>query len=564
MSRVYGSPNESASPIAGGRVYATPTTAPPQEGFFKSLAKGIASPFLRTAATVGKTVGTIGGLAVAGGAKLIGADEKAKEVYDRTTRAAAAPVKVPFFGDIKPVGGTGSLVGDVKDAGGVGLELGTYPLGGGATMATGRNIFRQSVGTTLKQSAKIGSATGGAGALGMSLQEQANSTAPVAEQVKQASLDTVFGAGVGAAFGLGAGAVAEGAALAANLFKPSARFANQARTRLVEQYSNDLNLTKRQNTLESRWERNTPEFLAEESIYNPNVRLEAGPNGTLDTSKAVGELRKVSQVENEAFREILAAEQKLVSLEDYRRAALSAIDTSQNRAKGSEYDSMLAHVNKEVDALKKNYADRQGAILENGDVKLPLDVFNEVKQGRWATTKGFGTVSDSIYNSTNFQMGHVAKEMIEASLESADARAINKRLGDLASAIKILDDRQGAKLPGGRLGRYTAFQVGAIIGLPQGTAGSVVGALTAEKLAEIVQSPEISNGVKRWVITRVRTTPAYRTVAEQAEKILKRKLEEASARKALPAPRFIAPPPPEKAGSTPGYPNYNPPGLFGK
>lgn len=516
--------------------------APKAPGFFQSLAQGIAKPFLRTAATVVKGVAGLGGLATMG----IGHVTKNKTleaVGSELTKNAAStkPVSAGYFGPITPVGvdPQGKKYKGAqyaKDVAGTGIELGSYALGGGEA-AGGIDALKAGGWAAVKEGAKVGAEVGATQGFGVSLQSKAGSTESTGKQVLDVGLNTVLGGTFGAVLGAGTAGLGEAVRLGKNMVRPGEEFVARNEQALVNSYRVSLKLKPTQIKLEDQWMKDTPAFLARESVYNPNVRLKVGPGGTLDADGAIAELQKMAKGENTAFDQILQSENKYVSLEDYRRKALANVDTPAERAKGTEYGQMVDHINREVDALKKNYATREGVLAEGGDLKLPLEMFNEIKQGRWATAKGFMTATDKVYGDTNFRMGQAAKDLIEENLDSADARAINRRLGNIAQAQKILEDRNGVKLAGGRMGRWTAAKIGAIVGLPQGPAGAVTGALTAEKIAEVLQNPEISNGIKRWIITRARQYPDYETVAQQAERILGEKLDDAANRLALPPPR---------------------------
>src|ERR1044072_416535 len=102
------------------------------EGFFKSLAKGVASPFLR----LGATAQAFGTSKILGGP---GAD--------------TSPKNVPFFGEQKHIT-------TAKDALGVGAELASYAVGGGEATQIAKQGFKQAVKQGVIQGAKAGGLSG--------------------------------------------------------------------------------------------------------------------------------------------------------------------------------------------------------------------------------------------------------------------------------------------------------------------------------------------------------------------------------------------------------------------
>jgi hypothetical protein len=88
-------------------------------------------------------------------------------------------------------------------------------------------------------------------------------------------------------------------------------------------------------------------------------------------------------------------------------------------------------------------------------------------------------------------MGNALKQLIEASTEDANIRGLNQRLGDIAEAMFILAERNGAPVQGSCLNRYFARTIGGIAGVQGGAVGSLAGAITADKLADIIQDPNV-------------------------------------------------------------------------
>ena len=132
-----------------------------KDGFFKSIVKGIANPFLKLGATA-QALGT---------SKYLGG-----KGTDNT------PKNVPGLGQVKPIT-------KASEALGVGAELASFAVGG-----AGKNLLKEGLKRTVIQGTKTGAAVGGLSSLGTSLQKDNKTFGGVVK-------DTALGVGSGALFG---------------------------------------------------------------------------------------------------------------------------------------------------------------------------------------------------------------------------------------------------------------------------------------------------------------------------------------------------------------------------
>jgi hypothetical protein len=124
-----------------------PKAAPQHDGFLKSVAKGIASPFLK----LGATAEALGTSKYLGGS---GTDNSIKNTP---------------LGPVKPIT-TG------REAAGVGLELAGYAVGGGGAVGVGKGVAKGAVGQAIKQGVVQGAKAGALAGAGTGLQKE-NATA---------------------------------------------------------------------------------------------------------------------------------------------------------------------------------------------------------------------------------------------------------------------------------------------------------------------------------------------------------------------------------------------------
>ena len=161
-----------------------------KNGILKSLAQGIASPFLRTAASGIRSAQAVGALAT-------GDKERLQTISD--------PVDFGFFGEATPIGiddegKAKDFSGLAKDVVGTGAEIASTFVGGGGAVAAGKQVAKKTLGTAIKTGAKEGAKSGFAFGTGQALQEDKGFIESVGEGVKAAAIGAPFGAAIPVAF----------------------------------------------------------------------------------------------------------------------------------------------------------------------------------------------------------------------------------------------------------------------------------------------------------------------------------------------------------------------------
>lgn len=301
------------------------------------------------------------------------------------------------------------------------------------------------------------------------------------------------------------------------------------------QYKQLLNMTPMQQQKELRFNKNTPEFLAKEGVI-----LDSGPGGRLDTVDAREALAVKAAAENTAFDAMLKDSGEYVSIDEYGRKIMENLDNNEQlKARGTEYQDARAYAQKQIEALKQTYGNPKegGILMANGETGITIDKFNAIKQQMWTKSSVFDATKPKFSSDTDYQMGGVAKDMIEAQMPDAAVRDMNSRLGDFASAIKMLEKRQGTVVKGGRTVRWLGLMAGEAMGTTP--VGKLVGALTGEKLVELMQDPNTTTKMMQSLLKKVREQPNGDTVIEQAAQVMKQRAETRASRLRLPAPSEI-------------------------
>lgn len=482
--------------------------APQQDGFLASVVKDpIKTLLIKPAVRTGQAIGALG-------VSAFGSEEQKRrlgeEIGKDVTLDAGILGKYTIegqkgFGD----GGAKQIVGDAA-------KSASYLASGGTAANAAGSLFK---GRILKATA--GGAA--AGATGGSLYGFGDSIQQDDSTVGSVTYDTLFGAASGAAVGGvlgGGGAVAskitrgtantvrKGAEIVTNESKRSEAIYNA----VTERNRKILNITQKQSQLEGRGGRDTATFLAKEI---PDAPFKLDNNGRLDTNDVIDQLSTKYAAEEHAFEAILESERKFVSLDEWER---SAISRAKKEFKGSSQEDVITKIRREASAYRNQYGEA-GYLNQKGEVVVALDRLNEIKRDLWSKTN-FSKEESALFRDANFLMGNTAKDMIENMVTDIKVKDFNRRLGDFAQAMKILKQRNGAAVRGGRLGQHFARLTGALVGSAGGgLPGAVAGGVTGSKLAEIMMNPEYSTAVIRQLIKTIPKNQRQQIV-EEAERIL--------------------------------------------
>ncbi len=295
-----------------------------------------------------------------------------------------------------------------------------------------------------------------------------------------------------------------------------------------------VRLSPAKSAKEVQWGKNSPQLLADEGI----LQLIEKDGNKMNVQKAVDALDTVSGAENTAFNNVLR-DTGYSSLNELETKAIEQINKGSYRARGTDYGDAVKYIKDSVAALKENYKDNGAVILENGDVILPNDVFNNVKKGFWDKTGFSMNKSDILKSDVDYALGHTAKEIIQKNVPDANINRMNNRLGDLAAAKKALWGAQGKVPVGGVMGKWFATLAGGALLSQFGPLGKLVGGLTGDKLAGIMTDPKYSAGAVSALLNKLGSTKEGYNLVQEAQAVLDARGAERAARPLLKAPSFI-------------------------
>ncbi len=197
----------------------------------------------------------------------------------------------------------------------------------------------------------------------------------------------------------------------------------------------------------------------------------------------------------------------------------------------------------ELVAAKKKVASEVAGykLRANADGKIPLTVLHDAKVSKYNNINFLTEAEKQRYEKS---IAKELKKMVEDGTDSIDVREVNRELSKHFSVIEYLDKLNNKKVEGGRLGKYFARTIGAIVGAHFGPIGSIIGA-------------EAAAGIKG---NQMAATFAGKTgrVIPEAEVLLKARDYVKAPRLQLPAPKPGSPRIQLESGPTINLPRKNP------
>lgn len=143
---------------------------------------------------------------------------------------------------------------------------------------------------------------------------------------------------------------------------------------------------------------------------------------------------------------------------------------------------------------------------------IPLNVLHDAKIGKYDAINFFTEGNVKKYDKT---VAKALKELVEDYTTSVDVKAVNKELSKHYAVLDYLGRLDGKKVEGGRLGKYFAQTVGAMIGSKFGVVGGMVGAELGGKIKGNLMSRVFSGRTGRVAPQADIITEAKRVIGEK-------------------------------------------------
>jgi len=206
-----------------------------------------------------------------------------------------------------------------------------------------------------------------------------------------------------------------------------------------------------------------------QEIANSDVLVGAvDKEGVIRTKQEGGAISQYNETLKPAeniVTKIIESEGKNISLKDVQAKLTN--DVMDSGLEGNALTKALSSVKAEMEGYK---------LRANPDGTIPVSLVQKAKISKYSgidyLNEG-GKIDKTIAKSL--------KELVEQNT-SADVKALNAELAKHYSAIGLLEKLDGVRVKGGRLGKYFAKTVGAVVGSHFGPLGSIIGSELAGRM----------------------------------------------------------------------------------
>lgn len=184
------------------------------------------------------------------------------------------------------------------------------------------------------------------------------------------------------------------------------------------------------------------------------------PDGTIRTEAAISELNAFLKPQEDVVYKNLVAEGKRIPLSVVEKRLKSAVNSSG--VKGGARLRALKNVEDDIAGYALD-ADKNGTI--------PVAEIHNAKVDKYANINYLNPESKKI----DKVIAKELKKIVENETKSVDVQKVNEELSKYYAVQKLLEKLDGKKVKGGKLGKYFAQTVGAIVGSHFGPLGAIAG-----------------------------------------------------------------------------------------
>lgn len=202
--------------------------------------------------------------------------------------------------------------------------------------------------------------------------------------------------------------------------------------------------------------------LAETDVLHGSV----DNRGTINTKGDGGAIEQYT-------RQFIDGNEKLVSEALKKEGVSISPDVIRLKLEKAVMDAGIE--GKALVQAKKSIADElSGYALRSSDNGvIPVSTLHDAKIDKYNSINFFTEGNTKKYDKT---IAKALKELVETNTKSVDVSEVNKELSRHFAVIDYLNRLDGKKVEGGKLGKYFAQSVGAIVGSHFGPLGAIVGA----------------------------------------------------------------------------------------
>ncbi len=438
----------------------------------------------------------------------------------------ATPFSGKFLGDVKAVGQSGNFGKDILDSVGVGAEVASNFIGGEGAGSVVKAGFKGLVRQGIKQGAKTGTQAGAAYGFGSGLQDQEDKN--IGQILGNTAVQTIKGGIIGGLTGgvLGGTVATPGAILGKTAGITSAGVRKTEKE--LQRIENNYQKLRKNAKFSKDGNEATRKRIAETGV----ISTATDKTGTINTDEAVKRYKVLSGIDKSegVVRKNLERLGETVDLNTVEKKLLDTIRKS--KLEGAELKTALNSVKKEIAGYR---------LRATPEGKIPLTLVHDAKIASTSSIN-FSTAPEiKLYKKT---LARGLKELVEEQ-SSFNVKEVNDTLAPYLQDITYLENLNGRKVKGGKLGKYSARIAGNIAG---GIAGGSVGGLPGSAFGTIVGG-EVGDAIQGRILKSTFGRNAEKALPES--KILKRAVQTGnSPRPQLPAPKAGQPRVQQVSGKT--------------
>lgn len=224
---------------------------------------------------------------------------------------------------------------------------------------------------------------------------------------------------------------------------------------------------------------NPKEFISKNSDLIQGAVDKEGTIRTKQPGGAIEQYQEFIKPQESIVRDTLEQEGKIVHLDDVEKHLTDAINKSN--MKGSAKVEALNGVKKEIAGLRLD-ADEAG--------NIPLATIHDAKVSKYAHVNYLNPETGA----SDKLIAKGLKQIVEDN-SSGPVKKLNEELAHHYANIGYLERLDGSKVKGGRLGKYLAKGIGAMIGSGLGPVGTLGGAELGGMVQGKIMSSTLSRGI---------------------------------------------------------------------
>jgi len=269
--------------------------------------------------------------------------------------------------------------------------------------------------------------------------------------------------GLGTAIGGGIPTVAEAVKTGKNLLNPEFKI-----NKIIEKRKEGLNKLDQYQSIKKATEKgrergiDIKKILAETDVLEGSVD-KTGTITTKGDGGAVEQYTKQFIDGNESIvSDLLKKENRSISPTVIKAKLLEKVKNAG--IEGKAYTQAIKNIDDEI----------AGYLLKAGNNDtIPVSVLHDAKIDKYNNINFFTEGNTKKYDKT---VANALKELVEENTTSIDVKKVNNELSKHFAVIDYLNKLDNKKVQGGKLGKYFAQTVGAIVGSNAGPLGAIVGA----------------------------------------------------------------------------------------